>query len=145
MLTFDENAWQWVNGPDWGGTNNEVTQQIADDIDRVADLARRRAFAVRGAGLESSFFERKRREADAFTLSPVDASAPLLAAEALERGITTQALDTRVLAKSNSLATLEAKISGNAGRHQDNVKALAGRQNILNYLWNVGWPPASGL
>lgn len=78
--------------------------------------------------------------AEAKSYNGADASAPNLAAEAVARGVSTQVLVDKVLAKASMLAQGEAQTAGANGRHRDAIKALADFDAVADYDYSIGWP-----
>lgn len=82
----------------------------------------------------------KRSEALMYQASSLPADAPTLGLEAEARGIPLAALVTKVLAKAQNLATLEAGISGHCGKLNDQLAACATLTEIAVINIDAGWP-----
>lgn len=72
------------------------------------------------------------------TNQPLD--APKLQQEALSRGVTLESIVARVEANVNALGTLDAVITGVAGKHKDAVSLLTTFDEIFAYDFSTGWP-----
>lgn len=60
-----------------------------------------------------------------------DAIAPIIAAEATERGITTRALSVKIINQYNSLMMLEATIGGYTGKLADTIRSVTWEDTLL--------------
>ena len=91
---------------------------------------------------ERDSWETKRAQAVAFNISGMDADAPMLAAEALVRGIATSVVVARVLANSTAYQDKIGAISGREGRFKDRIDAATtwlAINNAMSVLEN-NWP-----
>jgi hypothetical protein len=121
------------------GTLDESKAARCEEINAYA--AGVRNAAVRGRSTaEMSTWPLKLVEARAYTAAPVPQSAPLLAAIAAERGITTADLAARVMVEATFFLTIEAQIDGTRGRHCDAIEACTTVGDIIIYDWRSGWP-----
>lgn len=81
-----------------------------------------------------------RTEAAAYQVSGLDADAPNIAQEALDRGISTAALVSKVLNKAALFSSLKSGISGAEGKHCDTIDTLTSEAEVLAYDITTGWP-----
>lgn len=141
-----------VNGV-WVSDNDTAVKAIITAFDPLAAAiaaqksaldafaaTKRSASGVYPSPLETSRWQEKYRQAKAYKATPVDPSAPDVAAEALARGVTTDALATMIIAKGDSLAAKEAAIAGLAGKYADTISAMTVWQSVLAYDFTTGWP-----
>ena len=134
MLTYSTEDQQFYNNRDPAAN---ATAAVIAEIDKYADYLRSQKSGI--GHFEAAALSEKLREARAHQVTPIDASAPGLAAEATSRGITTSALVTLVMTKAAKARNDEAQIAGIAGKHKDAVKAMP-VDGVLTYDWRAGWP-----
>ena len=82
----------------------------------------------------------KRAEALAYQVSGIVSDALNLSLEAQARGVTLDALASKVLVKATQLAALEAAIAGRCGAIQDTAAAATTLADIEGIDPTVGWP-----
>lgn len=146
---------RWINGvlntaDDKGLNANDAAVQavldaylLADAIksvnNKIDDFAKtlRDKFLKSFSPGEMAAWAVKKAEADKFQVSGLASDAPNLQAEATFRGVTLAALATKVINNFNTQAAREAKIAGNAGKHKDNVQALASFAAVNGYDWQT--------
>lgn len=113
-----------------------------------AKRLRNKVIAPYSAG-EMAAWPVKLAEAAAYADSnPRDASlAPMLAAEALVRGISLDAMMGKVSGNASTFGDMEVQIAGVDGRHRDAINAIQGADNdpaayaaVLAYDFTTGWP-----
>lgn len=134
-------AWADMHPP---RTKADAASAKQTAIDQHANTIRARITAGVSKA-EMAGWYRKEREARAYKASGLSTDAPSLDAEATARGVTLAALVDLVIAKADKLASLEAQIAGNAGKHNDAVTALlndaaATVEQIDAYDFSLGWP-----
>lgn len=112
--------------------------EINNQVEDIARMKRDMLVANYSAG-EMSAWSIKRTEATAFQASNDPATAPYLADEALERGITLASLADKVLIKAAQLSALESKIAGRCGALQDLAAAAQSEEELLAFDLNSGW------
>jgi hypothetical protein len=98
---------------------------------------------------EQAMWTVKADQAERFLATNDPLQAPLIADEASFRGETVQALATRIRDKSNAQKTLEARISGVAGKHKRALMTMA-KENptaadfraVIDYDYkaDINWP-----
>jgi hypothetical protein len=115
---------------------NDAYSYISDQIDLFTKSIREKGLKQYSPG-EMSAWSIKKAEAEKFQLTNQPSDAPNLQAEATYRGISLTSLATKVLNNFNAVANREAKIAGVAGKHKDNVKALASFAAINSYDWQT--------
>ncbi len=121
----------------------ETLSQAQDRICRAIDAhatALRNAATDGIAPAEMAAWPIKRAEAARFAETGDAADAPILAAEAVARGVPLASIAARVQSNAAQLAMLEAAIAGTAGRHRDAVRAMTTSGDVLDYDWQAGWP-----
>lgn len=111
--------------------------EVCARIDRLAK-AKRDAIVADFSPAEMASWPIKREEARQYV--GIDANVPTLAAEAVARGVGTQVIVDKVLAKSATLLALEAQIAGTNGRHADAINALETFDAVALYDFATGWP-----
>jgi hypothetical protein len=120
-----------------GWTLDDAKAEVIAQID--AHAAALRDHVVAGTSpAEMSTWTIKRDEARAY--NGTDASSPTLAAEAMARGVSTQAVVDRVNLKAAMLLQIEANIAGIAGRHGDAIRAMTSYTDIAAYDYSTDWP-----
>lgn len=136
---YSWNGSAFVRKPD---TAEEIAAAISAKCAACDALAKSKRDAVVSniSPAEMASWPIKHSEALAYQSSPIDASAPNLAIEALARGVATSTLVARVLDKSSQLAALEAQIAGVNGKHNDAVAAMTTVDAITAYDNSIGWP-----
>ena len=121
-----------------GYTLDKTKSEVCSAIDAFA-AALREKITANVAPAEMASWPIKRAEALAYQADPA-VQTPFLSAEAAARGVTVDAIVTRVIGNAAALSALEAQIAGNSGRHRDAVKGLADFGSVLSYDWHTGWP-----
>lgn len=109
------------------------------EIEAYAAAQRNKIVAGISAG-EMSSWPLKIMEARAFQASGLDADAPMLAATAQIRGISTAAMVAKVMDAATPFAQAEAAIDGTRGKHCDAINAMTDVRDLLVYDWRAGWP-----
>lgn len=79
-------------------------------------------------------------EARAYAQAQTEESAPLLAAEALARGVGLAQMVGMVESNSAWLGALESQIAGADGKHRDAINACTTFEAVLMYDFSDGWP-----
>lgn len=148
---FSLARYQWVNGalsrnPDSPAAVSAAKTTKIAQVEALA-ASKRNSVVSPTSPAEMASWPIKRDEAAKFKASvtaQVPAGDPTLAPnlsnEATARGIALSALADKVIAKSNQLATLEAQIAGNTGKHNDAINALTTINAINAYDFSGGWP-----
>jgi hypothetical protein len=108
----------------------------------AADLRRtvRQAAQPYATEEEMTSWPIKRAEALAYQVSLAAADAPTLAIEAAARNVSLNEIANRVSANAMYLTSMEATISGVAGKHRDAVNALADVASVDAYDYSADWP-----
>jgi hypothetical protein len=115
-----------------------LAEKLAAIEDKATD--QRARLTVRASSGEMSSWTEKIRQARAFTISLLDSDAPMLAREALARGVTTADIARRVVTNWNAYLQAEATIAGISGKHRDAVRALIDVDAVMAYDFSQGWP-----
>lgn len=146
-------AGHWLRQEDgeWVSSDDVAVQAIIDgftianarnakkaDISAHAKALRDHVISDFSVG-EMASWTLKLSEARAFQADP-NASCPLLAIEAYQRGVPLAQLVRRVLDNSTTFASIEAAIAGREGFHRDIVDALATFDEVNAYDFSTGWP-----
>ena len=116
-------------------TINDAIAFVCLQSDTYASYVRSR-FLAPASLYEASSWALKLSEAQGHGISPT----PMLDIEAQARGVSTAQLASKVVAKAQQLAVLEATIAGINGRHNDAIKALATVGEVIAYDWRSGYP-----
>lgn len=120
------------------GLDTAKAKRVAD-VEAYAAGLRNKIVAGISAG-EMSSWPIKIMEALAYEASGDDADAPMLAATAQIRGITTAEMVAKVLAVAGQFAMAEAAIDGTRGKHCDAISAMTDVRDVIVYDWRAGWP-----
>lgn len=104
-----------------------------------AKALRDRVIATISAG-EMASWPIKLSEAAQYVATTDDSVAPMLAVEALARGITLAQLVAKVNNNAQQFSMLESMIAGNDGKHRDAIKLLQTVQDVIHYDYSQGWP-----
>ena len=142
----------WEHDNEWLSTNDAIVQNIIDTfpiekaqkevIDNIDGYANkiRDSILLGVSSTEIAGWPVKLAEAQAFTKTNESLSAPMLLVEANTRKSDLPYLVSKVLAKADKLAYINALISGIAGKHGDAIKALSTFSEIAGYDWSIDWP-----
>lgn len=131
MIIYQDN--QFWNGLEVEfATLDEAKANRIAVVDIVA-MSLRDQVTVNTSPAEMSSWPLKLKEAQA-------GGGPMLSLEASYRGVSEADLITKVLTKANTLATLEAHISGVAGKHTDAINALTDIETVRVYDMRADWP-----
>lgn len=104
-----------------------------------AKALRDRVIALISAG-EMAAWPIKLAESKAYATSGIPGDAPMLAAEALARGVSLAELCAKVGGKAEMFAAAEAAIAGADGMHRDAVAACVSFAAVADHDYSTGWP-----
>lgn len=117
----------------------EAQSSKCNEVSEKAKVLRDKAVRSISAG-EMASWPIKLAEAAKFSVTGLDADAPMLSAEATARGITLSELVAKVGGNATGFAALEAMIGGVDGKHRDAIKALTTFEEVSAYDYSAGWP-----
>lgn len=121
-----------------GWTISQARAEVKGEIDAHA-AALRNAATASYSPAEMASWALKVLEAREYR-SGRPQNTPMLSMEATARGADVSSIISRVEANATALSTLEAGISGAAGKHKDAIDALSTVAEVYAYNWRVGWP-----
>lgn len=120
-------------------TIDDVRAEISARIDTYASELRQ-TITAGVSPAEMASWSIKRAEAELYSATGNESSAPMLGMEARARGVTLNEIVLRVARNAAALAALEAVISGTSGKHRDALQLIDSIQGVLTYDWRTGWP-----
>lgn len=136
----------------WRSDNYAAVQSIIDaytldqakahkskEVTLHAKSLRDKVVAAISSG-ELSSWPVKLSEAAKFAGGADAAQCPMLAGEALARGITLSELVGKVDGNAAGFSALESAIGGTDGKHRDAIKALTTFAEVCSYDFSAGWP-----
>ncbi|HSW83525.1 MAG TPA: hypothetical protein VLH12_08625 [Usitatibacter sp.] len=115
-----------------------IAEKLAKIEEKAAQQRQRTTYPA--SSQEMSSWAEKLRQARAFATSQLDADAPMLAREAVARGVTTADIARRIVSNYNAFSQAEAQIAGVSGFHRDAVRALVDVDAVMAYDFSPGWP-----
>lgn len=138
---------------EWLASDEKAVQRIIDEYDplpveigRVKARINSYAAAMRNkitngiSPAEMASWPVKIAEAQRYAEGGVKDDAPMLAREAIARGVSIENVVSRVIENGTALSSLESDIAGIAGKHRDAVSASKDYLEALAYDFSDGWP-----
>lgn len=122
-----------------GYTLDDAKAYRAEEVSAHAKTLRDKVIRSISPG-EMASWPIKLAEARAFSQGATEEQCPMLASEAMARGIELAALVQKVGGNATTFAGLESAIAGVDGKHRDAIKACSSFDEVAAYDYLNGWP-----